>query len=106
MVLLILHIVVVATTARVFANILQTLFIQMKGECLQALAILLFNLSHIPSHECYLAENKLHLYWDRMKDLPDKVKGGIEVIRYGENVPHDVLEYVKHHIKRLRRVFE
>ena len=41
-----------------------------------------------------------------MKDLPDKVKGEIEVIRYGENVPRDVLEYVKHHIKRLRRVFE
>ena len=61
---------------------------------------------HVPGHECYLAENKLRLYWDRMKDLPDKVKGGIEVIRYGENVPRDVLEYVKHHIKRLRRVFE
>ena len=41
-----------------------------------------------------------------MRDIPKKVKGGIEVIRYGENVPPHVLEYVKRHIKRLRRVFE
>ena len=64
------------------------------------------NHPHVPGHESYLAETKLHLYWDRIRDLPDKVKGGIEVIRFGDNVPPDVLKYVQHHIKRLRRVFE
>ena len=64
------------------------------------------NHPHVPGHESYLAETKLRLYWDRIRDLPDKVKGGIEVIRFGENVPPDVLKYVQHHIKRLRRVFE
>ena len=59
----------------------------------------------IPGQESNLAESKLCLYWDRIRDLPDKVKGRVEVICYGRNVPVDVLKYVKLHIKRLRRVF-
>ena len=29
------------------------------------------------SHESHLAENKLRLYWDRVRDLPVKAKKGI-----------------------------
>ena len=58
------------------------------------------------AQEVYLSESKLRVYWDRVRDIPKKVKGGIEVIRYGPNVPMGVLKYVRHHIKRLRRVFE
>ena len=45
----------------------------------------------IPGQESNLAESKLRLYWDRIRDLPDKVKGGVEVICYGRNMPVDIL---------------
>ena len=57
-------------------------------------------------HEVYLSESKLRVYWDRVRDIKSKVKDGIEVIRFGKNVPEAVLKYIKKHILRLRRVFE
>jgi hypothetical protein len=53
-----------------------------------------------------LFKRKLRLYWDRVSDLPDKVKGGIEVIRFDANTPKDVLKWVQDNLVRLRRVFE
>ena len=62
--------------------------------------------SGLIDQEIFLSENKLRLYWDRISDLPDKVKGGIEVIRYQPDTPSDVLAWLKKNIKRLRHVFE
>ena len=58
------------------------------------------------SHDIYLSENKLRLYWDRTRNIPDKARSGIESIRYGEEVPDNVLDWVKKKLVRLRRVFE
>ena len=58
------------------------------------------------SHESHLAENKLRLYWDRVRDLPVKAKKGIEGIRYSPDTPEKVLAWVKSEVCRLRRVFE
>ena len=46
-------------------------------------------------NEINLSERKLRLYWDRVSDLPDKVKGGIEVIRFDADTPKDVLKWVQ-----------
>ena len=58
------------------------------------------------NQEAFLSELKLRLYWDRVRDLPEKVKGGIEAIRYSEDAPQNVVTYVKDDMIRLRRVFE
>ena len=58
------------------------------------------------SHEAHLSENKLHLYWDRTRDIPDKAKSGIEAIRFGKDVPKDALDWVRKRLIRLHRVFE
>lgn len=58
------------------------------------------------SHEVYLSESKLRLYWDRTRDLPDKVKSGIESIRFGKDVPKDVREWVMKNVLQLRHFFE
>ena len=58
------------------------------------------------SHEVYLSESKLRLYWDRTHNLPDKAKSGIESIRFGKDVPKDVRDWVMKNLVRLRRVFE
>ena len=58
------------------------------------------------NQEAFLSESKLRLYWDRVRDLPEKVKGGIEAIRYSEDAPQNVVTYVKDAMIRLRRVFE
>jgi hypothetical protein len=59
-----------------------------------------------PDHEINLSEKKLRLYWDRIRDLPEKEKGGIEVIQYHPDIPPDVLAWLKQNLERLRRVFE
>ena len=46
--------------------------------------------SALHSHEVYLSENKLRLYYDRTRDIPDMARSGIESIRYDEDVPRDV----------------
>ena len=48
-----------------------------------------------PDHEINLFERKLWLYWDRIRDLLEKEKGGIEVIRYHPDTPPDVLAWLK-----------
>ena len=59
-----------------------------------------------PDHEINLSERKLRLYWDHSHDLPEKEKGGIEVIRYHPDTPPDVLAWLKQNLGCLRRVFE
>ena len=58
------------------------------------------------NQEGFPSESKIRLYWDRVRDLPEKVKGGIEAIRYSEDAPQNVVTYVKDAMIRLRRVFE
>ena len=58
------------------------------------------------SHETYLSENKLRLYWDRTRGIPDKARSGIESICYGKDIPNNVLDWVKKNLVRLRRAFE
>jgi hypothetical protein len=60
----------------------------------------------IVGNEVNLSETKLRLYWDRVKDLPDKKKGGLEAMRFDADTPKDVLEYLHVNLRRLRRVFE
>jgi hypothetical protein len=59
-----------------------------------------------PDHEIYLSEKKLRLYWDCIRDLPEKEKGGIEVIRYHPDTTPDVLAWLKQNLEHLHRVFE
>ena len=59
-----------------------------------------------PDHKIYLSQKKIRLYCDRIRDLPEKEKGGIKVIRYHPDTPPDVLAWLKQNLKRLRRVLE
>ena len=56
------------------------------------------------AHEVYLSESKLRVYWHRVRDIKSKVKGGIKEIRFGENVPQDVLEYMTKSFLRPRGI--
>ena len=51
--------------------------------------------SESPDHEIHFFKKKLCLYWDRVHDLPEKTKRGIEVIRDHPDTPSDVLEWLK-----------
>jgi hypothetical protein len=64
------------------------------------------HVNDVIENEINLSERKLRLYWERVSDLPDKVKGGIEVIRFDADTPKDVLKWVKDNLVRLRRAFE
>ena len=53
-----------------------------------------------------LAQRLLASFWERNKDLKDKVKPGIEAITFGPDVPPHIRAAVETIIRKHRRVFE
>ena len=58
------------------------------------------------SAQCYMARNKLRLYWERTREIPDKIQGGIEAIKIDDRCPIGIRKRVLAAIQKHRRVFE
>ena len=58
------------------------------------------------SQEVHLAQKLLQTYWTRTKDIAAKIKGGIETIKIGKQVPKHVQDEVRSLCKKYRHVFE
>ena len=56
--------------------------------------------------EIHLAQKLLRTYWERTKDLPPKIKGGIETIQIGPDVPAWCAQEVRRLCEKHRRIFE
>ena len=58
------------------------------------------------AQEIHLAQKLLRTYWERTKDLPPKIKGGIETIQIGPDVPAWCAQEVRRLCEKHRRIFE
>jgi hypothetical protein len=54
----------------------------------------------------FLSEEKLSLYWDRVKNIPPKTKVTIETIVTGPDVPQRIKVLLLERLKPLHFVFE
>ena len=55
--------------------------------------------------ECYLAQSKLRLYWDRVKDLPTKPRSGHTDINFNPDCPKPVQKRVEVAVGEMKGIF-
>ena len=56
--------------------------------------------------QCFMHAHKLRLYWERTRDLPDKVHGTVESIDIDDRCPPEVRKRIRKFCEARRHVFE